>query len=73
MLGFRKRKAQPDIQVSPPPTSRVEIEVAKDANKEVKQKAKEINAGVKDLLVQNGFTLTIALAASSPAKNKGKR
>lgn len=70
---FFRKKSQPDIQVSLPPTSRVEIEVAKDANKEVKEQAKQINAGVKELLVQNGFTLTIALAASSPAKHKGRK
>lgn len=70
---FFRSKPQPDIQVSPPPTSRVEIEVAKDANKEVKQKAKQVNANVKELLVQNGFTLTIALAASSPARNRGRK
>lgn len=73
MLGFGKRKNQPDIQVTPTPESRVEIEVAKDANKEIKEKAKKVNADVKELLVQNGFTLTIALAASRPAThNRGK-
>lgn len=70
---FFRKKPQPDIKVVPTPESRVEIQVAKNANREVKEKAKEINSGVKDLLVQNGFTLTIALAASSPAKNRGRK
>lgn len=66
------RKPQPDIQITPAHHSRVEIEVAKDANKEVKEKAKQVNKDVKELLVTNGFTLTIALAAHSPANPQRK-
>lgn len=63
---FRK-KPKPDVQFKPPATSRVEIEVSKDANIEAAEKAKEVNAHVNDLLVENGFTLKIYLAAHKPA------
>lgn len=63
---FRKKKPTPDIEVQPPAASRVEIEVAKDANTEAAQKAKEVNSHVKDLLDENGFTLKIYLAAHQP-------
>ena len=66
------RKPQPDIRVTPTYEGRVDIQVAKDANKEVKDQATEINEKVKDLLVENGFTLKIYLAAHNPAGSKNK-
>lgn len=71
-MRFFNRKPQPEIKINPTATSRVEIEVAKNANQEVKEKATEINEKVKDLLVTNGFTLTIALAAHNSATSKSK-
>lgn len=75
MFGFRKKQSPvdtPDINIPAPVTSRVEIELSKDANKDAAEKAKQVNAHVNDLLVQNGFTLKIYLAAGGhlPAKSK---
>lgn len=70
MSWFNRNKRKPDIVVQPTPQSRVEIEVAKDASREAAEKAKEVNAHVKDLLVENGFTLKIVLAAHNPSARK---
>jgi hypothetical protein len=70
MFWRKKKQEKPDIVVQPTPSSRVEIELAKDANKEAKEKAQEVNTHVKDLLVENGFTLKIVLAAHNPARLK---
>ena len=67
---FWRKKKQPDIVVQPPAASRVEIEVAKDANKEAKRKADAVNAHVKDLLVENGIAVKIVLAAHNPVARK---
>lgn len=74
-MWFRKKKTvnetvQPDVQLQPPATSRVEIELSKDANKEAAEKAKQVNAHVNDLLVQNGFTLKIYLAAGGRVQHQ---
>ena len=72
-MFFRKKNQKPDVVVQPPASSRVEIEVAKDANKEAKRKADAVNAHVKDLLVENGITVKIVLAAHNPvARRKGR-
>lgn len=76
MKWFQKKRSTPltedtDISITPNPvTSRVEIEVDKNANKKVKEKATEINSHVNDLLVQNGFTLKIYLAAGGQLHHK---
>lgn len=73
-MFWRKKKQTPDIVVQPTPSSRVEIEVDKNANKETKEAAKEVNTHVKNLLVENGFTLKIVLAAHNPtARTKESR
>lgn len=75
---FWRKKNPPVIQqkidVAPTPQSRVEVEISKDASKEAAQKAEQVNAHVKDLLVENGFTLKIVLAAHNPARqtNRGR-
>lgn len=72
MSWFKKKQPTPDIVVQPNAASRVEVEVDKNARKEVKEAAKEVNTHVKNLLVENGFTLKIVLAAHNPsARNKG--
>lgn len=62
-----------ELSITPSQTSRVEIELHKDANKEAAEKAKNANAHLKELLVENGFTLKIVLAAHNPANNKKGR
>lgn len=70
----RKYKAEP-IVVTPPPTSRVEVELHKGASEQAAAKAIAVNQHVKDLLVENGFTLKIYLAAGGQLQKKkvGKR
>lgn len=67
----RKPKVEP-IVVTPPPTSRVEVELHKGASIEAAKKAYEVNEHVKDLLVENGFTLKIYLAAGGQLHQKKK-
>lgn len=64
----KKRQSGQEITVPVSPHNRVEIELAKDANKNAKEKALAVNSHVEDLLVQNGFTLKIVLAAYNPNK-----
>ena len=49
---------------------RVEVIVAKEANKEVVNMAKEANQKLNDLLKQNHFTIKIFLAAGGRVKTK---
>jgi hypothetical protein len=67
----RKPKAEPII-VQPPATSRVEVELHKGASEQAAKKAVEVNQHVKDLLVENGFTLKIYLAAGGQLQQKKK-
>lgn len=70
-LFNRKPKPEP-IVVTPPPQSRVEVELHKNASAEAAKKAQEVNEHVKDLLVENGFTLKIYLAAGGQLSHKNK-
>lgn len=71
MLWFKKPK--PELVVSPPQASRVEVELHKNANKEAVAMAKEVNTHLSNLLVENGFTIKIALAAGRKnIRGKGK-
>lgn len=66
---FKRNKVEP-LVVAPPPTSRVEIELHKSASEEAAQKAQETNQHLNDLLVRNGFTLKIYLAAGGQVHQK---
>lgn len=72
MLWFKKKQQPEGLQLSTSPDSRVEIELHKDATKEAKQKADEINAHFKDLVLENNFTVKIFVAAGGhlPAKTQ---
>ena len=72
MRWFNKQCDTPDIVVQPTAKSRIEVEIAKNANKEAKRKADEVNSHVNDLLVENGFTFKIVLAAHSPRQKGGR-
>lgn len=68
----RKKKVEP-IVVAPPPSSRVEVELHKNASQEAAQIAKQTNDHLNSLLVENGFTLKIFLAAGGhQPKESGK-
>lgn len=69
----RKRKqSQPILETPIKPETPVEIIAHKDAKKEIVDEAQKVNAHLKELLVKNGFTIKIYLAAQSPAKTQGK-
>ena len=67
----RKKKAEP-IVVAPPPTSRVEIQLHKNASEDAALKATQTNQHLNDLLIENGFTLKIYLAAGGHQPNSKK-
>jgi hypothetical protein len=82
MSWFKKHKQYPSVGhqpsnepvvLTPSQNSRVEVEVHKDATKEVAEKAKNANEHLKELLVNNGFTLKIYLAAHQPSNNRKSR
>jgi hypothetical protein len=74
MLWFKCIKREPPIVVKPPATSRVEVELHKNASIEAAQKAEATNKHLNDLLVENGFTLKIYLAAGGHQPKKvGKK
>ena len=68
-LFNRKAKSEP-ILVQPPAQSRVEVELHKNASQEAAEKAKQVDKHVKELLVENGFTLKIYLAAGGQLSHK---
>jgi hypothetical protein len=70
-----KRRQNNNISIQSPAASRVEIEVHKNANQEAREKAQEANAHLTDLLVENGFTLKIFLAAGgkNPHETRGRQ
>ena len=74
MSWFKRSKKQevPPVVIAPPPTSRTEVELHKDASEKAAQKAMIVNEHLKDLLVENGITLKIALAAGAQIHHKVK-
>jgi len=71
-LFNRKPKHQP-IVVTPPAASRVEVQLHKNASEDAAKKADDTNKHLKELLVENGFTLKIYLAAGGhQPKRMGK-
>lgn len=65
MLWFTRKKKviEEPVVIKPAVSSRVEIELHKGASEEAAAKATETNKHLTDLLVENGFTLKIYLAA----------
>lgn len=70
MFWFKRKKKIEPMIVVPPPTSRVEIEVHKGATEKAAQKAQDVNRHLNDLLVENGITIKIALAAGAQLKQR---
>lgn len=70
MWLFNRKPKTPPMVVKPPATSRVEVELHKNASEHAAQKAKETNQHLNDLLVENGFTLKIYLAAGGQLQHK---
>lgn len=72
MSWFNRKPKVTPLVISPAPTSRVEVELHKGASEQAAKKADEVNQHVKDLLVENGFTLKIYLAAGGQLHQKKK-
>lgn len=65
MKFFNRKSKDTPIVIKPAPTSRVEIEMHKGASEEAAKKADEVNEHVKELLLENGFTIKIAVVAGA--------
>lgn len=72
MKWFNRPPKPGPIVIAPPPTSRVEVELHKGASIDAAKKADAVNQHMKELLVENGFTLKIALAAGAQLSHKSK-
>lgn len=70
MNWFKRTPRQAPIVIEPPATSRVEVELHKGASEEAAKKADEVNQHVKDLLIDNGVTVKIYLAAGGKTKKR---
>lgn len=70
-----KKDTQPreELRIEPTSQSRVEIELHRSASSDAKQKVDVVNAHVKELLEENGFTIKIALAAGYNAPHNRKK
>lgn len=73
MSWFKKKEVE-DMRIESKPDSRVEIELHKNASQDAKVKADEINKHLKDLVLENNFTVKIFVAAGGhlPRKTSGK-
>lgn len=69
-MGLFSHKNREDFKIQPPPDSRVEVELHKNATREAADQAAAANEHLKNLLVENGFTLKIYLAAGGKIKGK---
>lgn len=70
MSWFNRKPKETPLVIAPAPTSRVEVELHKGASEQAAAKAEAVNQHVKDLLVENGFTLKIYLAAGGQVSHK---
>lgn len=71
MLWFKGNKKMPK-ETDHQHDNRVQIIVHKNATKDVVEQAKLANQHLNDLLLDNGFTLTINLAMGAKTKRKLK-
>lgn len=73
MFSRNKNQNPPqELAVQPPPQSRVEIELHKNATEEASNKAQAVNTHLQELLEANGITIKIALAAGARLHHKSK-
>lgn len=63
---------EPTLDLSATTRDRIEIQLAKDASAEAKEKTKKVNAYVNELLDQNGFHVKIYIAAGGTPKRGHK-
>ncbi len=70
MKLFNRKKKETPIVIEPAVSSRVEVELHKGASVDAAKKAVVTNKHLTELLVHNGFTLKIYLAAGGHQSNK---
>lgn len=73
MSWLKPKPKDPSMVIKPPAASRVEVELHKGASEDAAAKADQTNKHLTDLLVNNGFTLKIYMAAGHqypPTKRK---
>lgn len=73
MSLFSRKKRNEQVQIAPPLSSRVEVELDKTASRQAAEKAKLANQHLNEILVNNGFTLKIYLATGGKPKRKRRR
>lgn len=71
-MGLFRHKNREDFKIQPAPNSRVEVELHKNATREAADQAAAANEHLRELLVDNGFTLKIYLAAGGKTNRKRK-
>ncbi len=75
MSWLKRNKEKPsseDIVVQPPTSSRISVELHKEASKEAKAMVDAANEHLNTLLVENGFTLKIYLATGGQHRKREK-
>lgn len=70
LFNRKSKQREEGLTLKPPVDSRVEVELHKGANQDAVEKAKATNEHLRDLLVNNGFTLKIYLAAGGQLHQK---
>ncbi len=79
---FKKKKEQSNdlkiplesVEHTRDESSQIEIVAHQEAKAEIVEEAKKVNQHLKELLVQNGFTIKIYLAAGhTPKASKGQK
>ncbi len=76
MKWLKPKAKDPAMVIKPPAASRVEVELHKGASEDAAAKAEQTNKHLTDLLVNNGFTLKIYMAAGHqypPSKKETKK
>ena len=69
-MSWFNRNRKDSFVIQPPPESRVEVELHKTASVHAAAKAQETNKHLNQLLIENGFTLKIYLAAGGHLPKK---
>lgn len=76
MSWLKPKPKDPSMIIQPPAASRIEVELHKGASEDAAAKADQTNKHLTDLLVNNGFTLKIYMAAGHqypPPKKETKK
>lgn len=70
MTWFKSKKPEGTERLAAPLVNRIEIETHNEAKAEAIAEAQVVGKKLNSLLVENGFTLIISLAAHNPGNTK---